>query len=285
MRQPLRSRSFNCYARISLLALLALAACKSEQPPPAAAPEPSPPAAAAVAEDQLVVFAAASLRDAFTTLSEPWKAAHPGVEVSFNFAGTQELRTQLEQGAPVDVFASADQRHMAELVKAGRATAPVLFARNEPVIVVAKEAAQTIHGLADLPGAARLVIGVPEVPIGRYTLQILDKAAGTLGADFRSKVESKVASRELNVRQVLNKVKLGEADAGFVYRSDAVSTPEVTVVAIPSELNVIAEYPIAVVSDAKHPKLAAAWVEHTRSEAGQRALQAAGFLPAEAPKP
>lgn len=257
-------------ARIVLC--LALWACK-------AAEEPQPTdVAEVVQENELVVFAATSLREPFTSLGESWKTAHPGVALTFNFAGTQELRTQLEQGAAADVFASADQRHMAELVKGNRAVAPALFARNEPVIVVAKEAAETIRTLGDLPRAKRLVIGAPEVPIGRYTLQVLDKAAGSLGASFRADVESRVASRELNVRQVLNKVKLGEAEAGFVYRTDALSAPDLAVISIPAELNVIAEYPIAAVTDAKHPKLAQLFVELVKSQEGRSALEHAGFL-------
>lgn len=232
-------------------------------------------------EAELTVFAATSLRDAFTSLGEAWKAAHPGAVLTFHFAGTQQLRTQLEQGASADVFASAEQPHMDQLVKVGRAASPLLIARNELVIVVATEAAQTIRGLGDLPRAARLVIGAAEVPIGRYTLQVLGNAASSFGADFPSEIERKVVSRELNVRQVLNKVKLGEADAGFVYRSDALSAPELTVIAIPTELNVIAEYPIAQVTGAKHPKLAQAWIELVRSQQGQRALSRAGFQPLE----
>lgn len=251
------------------LSLCGLCGCKREEP----------------REDQLVVFAATSLRDAFTAMNGSFKAAHPGVEVSFNFAGTQDLRTQLEQGAAADVFASADQGQMDELVNSGRSAAPLTFARNEPVIVVAKEAAAKIRGLADLSAASRLVIGAPEVPIGRYTLQILDKATSSLGADFRAKVEAKVASRELNVRQVLNKVRLGEAEAGFVYRTDALAAPELSVVAIPAAQNVIAEYPIALVNGAQHPQLARAWLDLVRSETGQSALQRAGFLPPSAAGP
>jgi molybdate transport system substrate-binding protein len=112
---------------------------------PAARPEP------AAREDRLVVFAATSLRDAFTSVGEAFERAHPGVELTLNFAGTQELRTQLEHGAAVDVFASADQVHMEALVQASRATRPVVFARNEPVMVVAMEAAATIRSFADLP--------------------------------------------------------------------------------------------------------------------------------------
>ncbi|WP_437799300.1 molybdate ABC transporter substrate-binding protein [Sorangium sp. So ce693] len=235
--------------------------------------------ASAQREDKLVVFAAASLRDVFTALGEDFKRSYPGVEVTFNFAGTQELRTQLEHGAAADVFASADQRHMDELVKSQRAAGPVVFARNEPVLVVASESAATVRGLADLPAAARIVIGTPEVPIGRYTQQILDRASASLGADFRARVESKVASREPNVRQVLAKVRLGEAQAGVVYRTDAQAAQDgVVVVAIPPEVNVIAEYPIAVVSGAAHPGLARAWVDLVTSEAGRTALWRAGFL-------
>lgn len=255
------------------LGLCCACACKGDE------------AQAAPAEDKLLVFAATSLRDAFMAMHEGFRAAHPRVEVSFEFAGSQELRAQLEQGAAADVFASADQRQMDELLKAGRASAPVTFARNEPVIVVAKEAAAKIHGLRDLPAASGLVIGAPEVPIGRYTLQVLDKAASSLGPDFRAKVEAKVVSRELNVRQVLNKVKLGEAEAGFVYRSDALAAPELSVVTIPTEQNVLAEYPIATLNSAQHVQLARAWLEYVRSEAGQSALQHAGFLPPSAAAP
>ncbi|WP_437487336.1 molybdate ABC transporter substrate-binding protein [Sorangium sp. So ce1014] len=259
---------------LRVLPLLVLAACLAALGGCKRA-EPAPPGR----EDRLVVFAAASLREVFTAMGEDFERARPGVEITFNFAGTQELRTQLEHGAAVDVFASADQRHMDELVRSGRAVGPVVFARNEPVLVVARESAGTIRGLADLPAATRIVIGAPEVPIGRYTLQLLDRASATLGADFRARVEARVVSRELNVRQVLTKVRLGEAQAGVVYRTDAHAAQDgVTLVAIPPEVNVLAEYPIAVVAGAAHPGLARAWVDLVRSEAGQSALGRAGFL-------
>jgi molybdate transport system substrate-binding protein len=234
----------------------------------------------AAAENRLVVFAAASLRDAFMSLADSFKRSHPGVEVTFSFAGSQEIRTQIEQGASADVFASADQQHMQTLLQAGRVIAPVTFARNEPVIAVANDKRALVRTFADLPAATRLVVGVPEVPIGRYTLQILDRASHSLGADFRQRVEANIVSRELNVRQVLAKVSLGEADAGFVYRSDALSAQDrVGIVSIPSELNVIAAYPIALVAGAPHPLLARAWLDLVLSKTGQAALQHAGFIP------
>jgi len=233
-----------------------------------------------------VVFAAASLREAFTSLGEEFKRAHPGVALTFNFAGTQELRTQIEHGAAADVFASADERHMNELVKAGRATGPVVFARNEPVVVVAKESADELREFSDLPHAARIVVGAPEVPIGRYTEQLLERANAHLGPDFRARVEAKIVSRELNVKQVLTKVRLGEAQAAIVYKSDAkAAEKEVRVVAIPPYMNLIARYPIAVLSAAAHPRLAREWIELVLSRRGQETLARAGFAgPSLAPR-
>jgi molybdate transport system substrate-binding protein len=254
----------------SLAPLLALAlfACQAEE---TRAPAP---------ETELVVFAASSLREAFTTLGQAFEQAHPEATISFNFAGSQELRTQLEHGASADVFASADEEHTNELERARLVGKPIVFARNEPVIVVAREQAGTVLGLADLPKAERIVVGVPEVPIGRYTLQILDRAATSLGPDFRARVEAKVVSRELNVRQVLAKVALGEAQAGIVYRTDASAAAEkLSVVALPPELNVVARYPIAAVSAAPHPELAQAWIAFVVSPDGQRSLVRTGFLP------
>jgi len=225
------------------------------------------------------VFAAASLREAFTAMGDSFKRSHPGVELVFNFAGTQELRAQLEQGAPVDVFASADKRHMDALVSASMVLSPAVFVRNEPVVVVAKESSSTIRTFADVARAERIVVGTPEVPIGRYTLEILDRASRVFAADFRSAVEAHVVSRELNVRQVLAKVSLGEAQAGFVYRTDARNALDrVSVLTIPAEVNVLADYLIAVVKGCAHPHLAQAWVAFVLAADGQEQLRRAGFL-------
>lgn len=261
-----------------LLALLTVWGCKSEPtaPAPTRAPAVSP---APAAHETLVVFAAASLREAFGSLKTEFAKTHPNVEVSFNFAGTQDLRAQLEHGAAVDVFASADRKNMNELEGASRVLKPVVFARNEPVIVVAQEHARSVSGLRDLLKLDKLVIGVPDVPIGRYTAQILSNANKTLGADFSTEFEQKVASRELDVRQVLAKVSLGEADAGIVYRTDANSAAgKLSIVTIPADVNVIAEYPIAVVAEAPHPAPAGEWLKFLLSPAGQELLGKAGFL-------
>ncbi|UJR85748.1 molybdate ABC transporter substrate-binding protein [Sandaracinus amylolyticus] len=225
-------------------------------------------------EERLVVFAASSLRDAFTEIGDDFERAHPDVELTFQFAGTQQLRAQIEQGAPADVLASADVQHVDELVRAGHVAAPIVFARNEPVIVVGRDV--PVRSFDDLPGAGRIVIGAETVPIGRYTRRILERAP----ADFRAQVEAHVVSNELDVRAVLAKVRLGEADAGIVYRTDArIAGDDVRVVSIPPERNVIAEYPIAITSHPAHPTLAREFVELVRSERGQQVLAEHGFAP------
>lgn len=231
-------------------------------------------------EGTLTVFAAASLREAFDTLGATFERAHPGAKVRFNFAGSQELRTQLEHGAPADVFASADTRHMDAARDAGLVDSPTVFATNAPVIVVPSDDPGKVRSLADLASVKRLVIGAPEVPIGAYTLQILERARGQAGADFPARVQARVVSRELNVRQVLTKVTLGEADAGIVYRSDARSAgARVRVIEIPAEVNVPAEYPIAAVTQAPHRELARQWVALVTGPEGQAVLTRAGFGP------
>jgi molybdate transport system substrate-binding protein len=228
----------------------------------------------------LVVFEAASLKEPFATLAARFEKDHPGAHVVANTAGSQELRAQLEHGAAADLFASADQRHMDALATQGLVVGPALFACNEPVVVVRIGLGASLKTFADLPRADRIVVGAPEVPIGAYTMQIWHKAAAKLGADFAAHLEEKVVSRELNVRQVLAKVLLGEADAGIVYRSDASAAKgKVALVEIPPELNVTAAYPIAALKAAPHPDLASAFIALVRSPAGATVLREAGFVP------
>jgi molybdate transport system substrate-binding protein len=228
---------------------------------------------------EVVVFEAASLKDVFARLIPRFEREHEGVKVVTNTAGSQELRAQIEHGASADVFASADRKHTDALAGQGLVGAPVTFACNELVVVVRTALAASIKTFADLPRAERIVLGAPEVPVGAYAQQILQKAAAKWGGDFSKSVEARVVSRELNVRQVLAKVVLGEADAGIVYRSDAiVARGKVEMLAIPTDLNVTAEYPIAVLKAAPRARLAGEWVTLVRSPAGEEALREAGFV-------
>jgi molybdate transport system substrate-binding protein len=229
---------------------------------------------------ELVVFAAASLRESFGAIAKTFEREHSRVTVSLALAGSQELRTQIENGAEADVFASADPKHLEPLVAAKLADEPRIFARNEPVIVVPRGNPAGVSSLRDLPRANRIVLGIPAVPIGAYALQVLDAASRRYGTDFRARVEAHVVSREVNVRQVLAKVALGEADAAIVYRTDAAAAASsVETIAIPPELNVVAQYPIAAVKSSRQPALAREFIELVLSPAGQEILARFGFRP------
>ena len=268
---------------IALVVLCSMAAAAAPGAGGAVAPAPSSVAGARSAE--LVIFEAASLKEVFAKLARRFEREHPGTKVVTNAAGSQELRAQIEHGAVADVFASADRKHVDALVAQGLADPPQIFACNEPVVVVRAGLAATVKTFADLPRAERLVVGAPDVPIGAYAARIVKNAASRYGADFAVRLEARVASRELNVRQVLAKVVLGEADAGIVYRSDALAAPPGTIgiVTVPAELNVRAEYPLAVLKQAPQPELARQWSALVTSQAGAAALLEAGFVAC--PKP
>lgn len=227
-------------------------------------------------EDTLTVFAAASLTEAFNEMAAAFEDAHPGLEVTLNFAGSNTLRAQIEQGASADVYASANTREMGELVANGfvSAVAPQIFLTNRLVVVMPVNNPAGLSTLDDLTRPSlKLVLAAEEVPVGRYARLMLDNA----GADFRSQVLANVVSNENTVKQVLAKVQLGEADAGIVYASDAVAAPELPVMEIPPAWNVLAEYPIAPLMSAPHPELAEAFVAFVLSPEGQAILQKWGF--------
>jgi molybdate transport system substrate-binding protein len=234
----------------------------------------------------LTIFAAASLTDAFTTIGQNFSAAHPGVEVAFNFGGSQQLAQQIGQGAPADLFAAANGRQMGVAIESGRVVsgAEQTFIHNRLVVVTPVDNPAGIATLADLakPGL-QIVLATKEVPVGQYALDFLDKAEadGTLGVGYRDAVLANVVSYEENVRTVLAKVTLGEADAGIVYRSDVTPTAaeQVQRIDIPDNLNTIASYPIAPLSDSPHAALAQQFIDYLLSPEGQQILEDAGFMP------
>ncbi len=225
------------------------------------------------------VFAAASLTAAFEDLSASYERGHPGSRIEVSFAGSQVLRTQIEQGAPADVFASADLAHAEALRKAGLLGPCRVFARNR-LVVVAPSGAGNVSHLRDLarPGT-RIVVAGSSVPAGRYTAQVLGKmeATGLYGDDFRARVRANVVSEETNVRAVLSKVALGEADAGFVYQTDAAGSREVRMIEVPERDNVVAEYAIGVVAGAASGDLARSFVDFVVGPEGQGVLGRYGF--------
>lgn len=235
----------------------------------------------------LTVFAAASLTEAFTELAEAFERQHPEVDVQLNFAGSQQLAQQLVQDAPADVFASANQRQIAVAVAAGRVEpgAPQPFAGNHMVIVAPANNPAMVGGLADLarPGV-KLVLAAATVPAGQYARQILTTAAtaadpvSPAGSSFLEAVLANVVSYEQNVRAVLTKVALGEADAGIVYASD-VHGSDITVIEIDEAVNVRAAYRLAPTADSAHPGLARAFARFVLSTEGQQILAAHGLQP------
>ncbi|HEY3331624.1 MAG TPA: molybdate ABC transporter substrate-binding protein [Capsulimonadaceae bacterium] len=225
------------------------------------------------------VFAAASLTEAFRDIGVAYESKHPGDKVEFNFAGSPTLKTQIQQGAPVDVFASADLPNMQALVDAKVVNAPVVFTRNTLVIVTPpKDAA--VKSPADLAkSGVKLVLAGQKVPAGHYADEVLTKMTPALGADFAEKTRQNTVSRESNVKAVLAKCILGEADAGIVFSTDARSAGRtVRVITIPTEYNVVAEYPIATITNADNRSGAASFVAFVLSKPGQAILKKYGFL-------
>ena len=240
------------------------------------------------ANSTLTVFAAASLTDAFAALAEIYEANSPHIDVVFNFAGSNQLATQIDQGAPVDVFASANREQMENAVAGGRidADTPRVFVTNRLVLAYPQENPAGISALSDLALPDTLIVlAAEEVPVGRYSLQFLDKAAAdpAFGSNFKQGVLDNVVSYEENVRAVLNKVSLGEADAGIVYLSDLVGVEGVSYLEIPDTLNSIAEYPIAALNDSENVAAAAAFIDLVIGAEGQAILAEYGFGPASAP--
>jgi molybdate transport system substrate-binding protein len=246
----------------------------------------APPASA---DRTLTVFGAASLAEYLDSLKPIFEKSHPGVTVRTNTAGTGQLRVQIEQGAPADVFMSADTQNMDTLLAAGRVSKPAVFCRNRLTVIVPRDNPGHIESLADLAKPKlTLVIGAADVPIGKYTKTVIDKmdASGAYGKDFARRVLANVRSEEPSVKPVVTKVSLGEADAGFCYISDVtpVVRPKVRALRIPDKDNVIAIYPIAVLEDSKQKALGEDFVKLVLSSQGQRLLAKHGFLPLTAPR-
>lgn len=221
-------------------------------------------------EREITVFAAASLRGVFEELGTKVQ----GSTIRFSFAGSQELRAQIEGGAKPDLVAFADTKQAAVLQKAGLVKTPRIFARNRLVVVVPASNPAGITRFAELPKARRLVIGAAEVPVGAYTLEILEKS----GIRFKDEVLARVVSRELNVKQVLAKVTLGEADAAVVYATDAIAAGDkIIALAIPADVAVTADYSAAILATASNPVGAQRFLDLLLSVDGQARLAAAGF--------
>ena len=275
------------FSMITLLVFF-LAACGTAATP-TTAPVPATQPTAATASSSpvsqtLTVFAAASLTQAFGDIGKSFEAANPGVTVTFNFAGSQTLVTQIQQGAPADIFASASGTNMDTLVTGGFVdkAATQKFLTNILVVILPPANPAKVQTLQDLakPGL-KVVLGDVTVPAGKYARQILNNISKnqTYGTDFSTKVLANVVSNETDVKQVVAKVQLGEADAGIVYVSDAIAAPTLKTLEIPANLNVVATYPIAPLIKSANPALAAHFITYVLSSDGQATLKKWGFTP------
>ncbi len=275
-------------ALLMLIVLLTSAACAPQATPAAELPAPTavPPTVAPPAPQTLTVLAAASLTESFTELGKAFEAQNPGVTVVFSFAGSQQLAQQLDQGAAADVFASASKKYMDAAVKSNRVSADAAqpFARNRLVVIFPKDNPAGIRELQDLSKAGlKLDLGDKAVPCGQYALDFLDKAIKDPGFDptYKDSVIKNVVSYEDNVKAIITKVSMGEADAGIVYVTDVTTAvaDKLGTLDIPDALYTIASYPIAPVADSKNADLAKAFVAFILSPDGQAVLAKYGFLP------
>ena len=249
-------------ASIGVLVVACSGAASSSQPSPSSSQKLS---------GTLTVLAAASLTGAFTKVGDQLHAENPNLDVKFSFAGSPTLATQIQQGAPADIFASADQKNMQTVVTGGyNSGTPQVFAHNKLQIAVRTGNPKHVSSVSDLTNPSIKVDEcAPPVPCGSYATTVFGKAGVTVTP----------VSQEQDVKSVLTKVSLGEADAGIVYVTDVKSAGStVEGVQIPDNLNITADYPIAQLKSAPNQVAAKAFIDYVLGSQGQNVLASFGFL-------
>lgn len=234
--------------------------------------------------ETLTIFAAASLSEAFTEIAAEFEASYPGSEVAINFAGSQQLAQQISHGATADIFASADSQQIENVIGIGRVDggSEQPFTHNQLAVVLPGDNPGGIFEFNDLakPGV-KLILADASVPVGHYSQEMLERASTQtdFGDQFKEDVLANVVSYEENVRAVLTKVVLGEADAGIVYLSDfnGAQEEDVQMVAIPDEINITAGYYIAPLNDSHNLERGMEFLKLVLSPKGQDILTRHGF--------
>lgn len=199
--------------------------------------------------ERVTVFAASSLTEAFEELAREFENTPDGVPIALSFAGSQVLRIQIEQGAPADVFASADSQHLSALQAGGWTAESRGFIRNQLVLAIPEDNPADLAMFSDLPKSRRLILGTETVPIGRYAREAIHRADTVLGKGFERDVLDRVTSTETNARLIRTKLLLGEADAALLYRSDVAATPGLVAIEVPSAFQPTIVYAVATLGD------------------------------------
>jgi len=255
---------------LTLALVLGLGGSCGEDSPKESGASSSSSATTAASAGKLTVLAAASLSESFEELGKAFEAKHPGSKVTFSFDASSALATQANNGAPADVFASADQANMKKVTDAGNATGPKVFARNRLAIIVAKGNPKKVKSLTDFAKLS-FVLCAPEVPCGKYGREALSKAG----------VKAQPKSLETNVKGVVTKIASGEADAGIGYVTDAkAASATAEGIEIADAHNVVAEYPMAVLEQSANSNLAYAWLDFILGAEAQAVLAKYGFAAA-----
>ena len=270
------------FVATAAIAVLGLAACSAA----AASPSPTPtstPVPAPTEPTELTILAAASLTDLLDATKTAYESTHDGVTLVISTDSSAALETKIEQGAPADLFLSADTANPQKLVDKGLVTGDaVSFAGNELTIIVPTDNPGRIESPADLAGdGIRIIAAGDEVPITGYATQLVTRLAGLPGypSDFAGDYAANILSREENVKGIVAKVELGEGDAGIVYATDATASVSVRTIRVPAEANVQATYAAVVVRGSPHEGEAQAFLMWLTGPEGLSILQGLGFLP------
>jgi molybdate transport system substrate-binding protein len=253
---------------VTLVSFLALTGCSSSS-------------TSSSGSTKLTVLAAASLTKVFPQIGNAFTKDHPDVTFSFSFAGTDQLAAQIQQGAPADVFAGASTKYGDQLAGANQIKPYRIFCTNQLVLITPASNPAGITSLKDLTEkGVKLVIGSESVPVGSYTRTVLANLDAAYGSGYSDKVLANVVSNEDSVTSIVTKVVSGEADAGFVYITDALASgPQVNTITLPADAQAVASYPIAVVSASTYAPDAQQFTDFVLSAPAQALLKAAGFGP------
>lgn len=257
---------------LACVGTLTLAGCGSDSGDSGASSSDTAPAASKGVTGKVTVFAAASLKESFTTLKKDFEKQNPGSEVVLSFGPSSGLATQITQGAPADVFASAAPKNMKQVTDAGEASGPKTFAANEMALVTPPKNPGQVSSLKDLSkSGVKTAVCQAQVPCGGVAAEVFKK----------SKLTVKPATEEVDVKAVLTKVQLGEVDAGLVYVTDAKAAgSKVRTIGLKQGQNASTSYPIAALKKAPNADGAKAWIALVQSAQGQDVLAKAGFAPA-----